>query len=229
LIQIWDGDGTAYFVGFQVDLLNNRDSDLDRRLRDPETFAYNSPSAPFLDNNRPLSAPEPSPSADESEILSLVRSLNSPGADNRTSQDEELRRRLEELLVDCSDELVHVLSLKGTILHVSPSCTRLTGFTPADLLGQPVDVICYPADHAPLLRELKKATHDPSAPVELLYRLRIKHRPNKFVWIDARGKLLVEQGKGKKCVALIGRPRQPHRRLPWSDLRAAAGLGQLEL
>jgi PAS domain S-box-containing protein len=129
--------------------------------------------------------------------------------------------------VDCTDDFIHVLSLKGTVLHVSPSCTRLTGFTPAELLGQSVEVICHPADHAPLMRELKKASHAPFASVELLYRLRVKDS-NRFVWIDARGKLLVEPGRGKKCVALIGRPRQLYR-LPWPDLNAAAGLGQLEL
>lgn len=76
------------------------------------------------------------------------------------------------------------------------------------------------------MRELKESGNAQGHPVvSLLYRARRKH--SGYVWLEAQGKLHVEQGKGRKCVILVGRER-PTYRMSWTDLNRAGGIGEIE-
>ncbi|KAI0816047.1 hypothetical protein BC628DRAFT_1405938 [Trametes gibbosa] len=58
-------------------------------------------------------------------------------------------------------------------------------------------------------------------PVDLLFRIQAKGRG--YVWIECRGRLHVEPGKGRKAIILSGRLRQlPH--LEWGRIARAGGL-----
>ncbi|KAI9069001.1 hypothetical protein FKP32DRAFT_1641492 [Trametes sanguinea] len=63
-------------------------------------------------------------------------------------------------------------------------------------------------------------SHSPR-PVDLLFRIQAKHRG--YVWIECRGRLHVEPGKGRKAIILSGRVRNlPH--LEWGPVARAGGL-----
>jgi len=84
----------------------------------------------------------------------------------------------------------------------------------------------------PLMRELKEssatgmtATTGERTPrsVDLLYRAKTKM--GRYVWVECRGRLHVESGKGRKAIILSGRAREMMS-LKWEDVRQAGGLAK---
>ncbi|KAI5117742.1 hypothetical protein M0805_004931 [Coniferiporia weirii] len=63
---------------------------------------------------------------------------------------------LHLLLLEYAPDFVHVLSLKGHFLYVSPGVARVLGYAPDELVGRCVGDFCHPSDLVPLLRELKE-------------------------------------------------------------------------
>jgi len=60
-------------------------------------------------------------------------------------------------------------------------------------------------------------------PVDLLFR--IKTKMGRFVWVECRGRLHVEPGKGRKAIILTGRAREMMN-LKWEDVKRAGGLAK---
>jgi len=118
-------------------------------------------------------------------------------------------------------------------------------YDPSELIGRPISTICHPSDIVAVLRELKESGNTGNNAVSLLYRIRRK--TSGYMWMESAGKLhrncisfalhcsdywftlcfVVEQGKGRKCVILTGRPR-PVYRVSWSDLERVGGFGGVE-
>lgn len=122
------------------------------------------------------------------------------------------------------DDFVHVLSLKGSLLYVSPSAKRMLEYDPSELFGKGLATICHPSDIVSVLRELKDAASS-TGPINIVYRVRRK--TSGYMWMEATGRLHLEQGKGRKCVILVGRPRDVYK-MSWSDLERNSGFGSHE-
>ncbi|KAI5888514.1 blue light receptor [Schizophyllum commune H4-8] len=172
--------------------------------------------------------PSPEKSADASPI---------------TSSDQN--QPLNLMLLEKTPDFVHVVSLKGSFLYVAPTVKRVLGYDPSELVGKGLSDICHPADVVPLMRELKEASstgtessgvtsasagaskasaqQDPSMPrtVDLLFRAQMK--TGRYVWMECRGRLHVEPGKGRKAIMLSGRAREMME-CRWGRLRAGGGL-----
>ncbi|KAI5477837.1 GATA transcription factor [Pseudohyphozyma bogoriensis] len=134
---------------------------------------------------------------------------------------DELRKAWNTLLLEESNDFIHVLSLKGSILYASPSAGRVLD----ELVGKTIQGICHPSDIVPVMRELKDAGSIQHPYVNLLYRVQRKH--SGYIWLEAAGKLHVEPGKGRKAVILVGRPRSVYT-LSWEELRESGGIGDNE-
>lgn len=151
---------------------------------------------------------------------------------------------LHMLLLEKSPDFIVVLSLKGAFLYVAPSVRLVLGYEPEELVGKSISDYCHPADLVPLMRELKESSitpsttstdsaspnatsshsHAPSLPktVDLLFRARAKSTA--YTWIECRGRLHVEPGKGRKAIILSGRSKwMPS--LSWRAISRAGGLG----
>ncbi|PSR70762.1 hypothetical protein PHLCEN_2v13382 [Hermanssonia centrifuga] len=169
-------------------------------------------------------------------ISTTALSLNSSER-NEKSDPYDGNRLLSLLLLEASPDFVHVLSLKGTFLYVAPSVQRVLGYQPEDLVGKSITDFCHTADTVPLMRELKESsspgtvaspnTEDQSplpsaAPrvVDLLFRMR--SRSGAFLWLECRGRLHVEPGKGRKAIILSGRTRNMPS-LEWGPIARAGG------
>ena len=85
------------------------------------------------------------------------------------------------------DDFVHVLSLKGSLLYVSPSSSQLLEYEPSELVGNPLSSFCHPSDIVSVLRELKEAGSISQPIISLLYRIRRKD--SGYMWLEASGKL----------------------------------------
>ncbi|KAG2059819.1 hypothetical protein BDR06DRAFT_873739 [Suillus hirtellus] len=154
---------------------------------------------------------------------------------------------LHMLLLEKSPDFIIVLSLKGAFLYVAPSVRLVLGYEPEELVGKSISDYCHPADLVPLMRELKESSITPNTPsaestspipssspnpanqpktVDLLFRARAKS--SEYTWIECRGRLHVEPGKGRKAIILSGRSKwMPS--LSWRSIAHAGGLGKQEV
>lgn len=154
---------------------------------------------------------------------------------------------LHMLLLEKSPDFIVVLSLKGAFLYVAPSVRLVLGYEPEELVGKSISDYCHPADLVPLMRELKESSVTPNAPsadstspippsspnptsqpktVDLLFRARAKS--SEYAWIECRGRLHVEPGKGRKAIILSGRGKwMPS--LSWRSIAHAGGLCEQEV
>ena len=141
-----------------------------------------------------------------------------------TGESELSKRIWDKVLLENTDDVVHVLSLKGLFLYLSPSSRRVLEYDPHELVGTALSSVCHPSDIVPVTRELKDTST--GAAVNVVFRIRRKH--SGYTWFESHGSLHTEQGKGKKCIILVGRQR-PVYALARSEIFAAGGIGEAEL
>ncbi|KAJ7018218.1 blue light receptor [Mycena alexandri] len=122
---------------------------------------------------------------------------------------------LHSLLLGELPDFVHVLSLKGAFLYVAPAVTRVLGWAPAELVGRALADVCFARDVVSGSTNAQSTTAQSSTntltpqealrTVDLVFRARTKQ--GAWVWVECRGRLHVEPGKGRKAIVLVGRAR----------------------
>ncbi|KAG8746005.1 blue light receptor [Ceratobasidium sp. 414] len=225
----WDSDEIRYHVGFQVDLVDQ-----------PHAILQTMRDGSYIVNYSLQSNPQPtlSPGRDKIGMLSpeLRRVIaNTMSASGFGSGDEQERQDLNMMLLEHSDDFIHVLSLKGSFLYVSPSVRYILEYEPEELIGKSISDVTHPSDIVPVMRELKESSSIvPSSnhgggsvqkTVNLL--LRVRRKTSGYVWVESQGRLHVEPGKGRKAIILSGRKKEVPR-LQWSSIARAGGLGDRE-
>ena len=141
------------------------------------------------------------------------------------SGESELSKRIwDKVLLENTDDVVHVLSLKGLFLYLSPSSRKVLEYDPSELVGTALSSVCHPSDIVPVTRELKDTSS--GAAVNVVFRIRRKH--SGYTWFESHGSLHLEQGKGRKCIIMVGRER-PVYALAREDIMAVGGFGENEL
>lgn len=138
-----------------------------------------------------------------------------------------------DAIVTNSHDLVFVLSLKGTVLYMSPSVQRILGFLPEEIIGRPLVDFSHPADIGPFSRELKEAITLPNGDdegpdaenttavkahrrVDLV--MRMARKDGTFSLVETTGRVSVDPPKHRKVVVCSGRPHSVPM-LPWNDVR----------
>ncbi|CAE6433111.1 hypothetical protein ACGC1H_001554 [Rhizoctonia solani] len=225
----WDSDDIRYHVGFQVDLVDQPHAIL-QTMRDGSyivNYSLQSHPQPALSPGRDrLGALNP-------ELRQIIANTMSTGG--FSGGEEHERQDLNMMLLENSDDFIHVLSLKGSFLYVSPSVRHILEYEPEELIGKSISDVTHPSDIVPVMRELKESSTvvQGSGPgtvpvqktVDLL--LRVRRKTSGYVWIESQGRLHVEPGKGRKAIILSGRKKEVPR-LQWSSIARAGGLGDKE-
>lgn len=212
------------------------------------TTRRSAPAAPLV----PMSEDLRHLLADPAFIRSVPLTTSSNAlASNERAEAYDDHQLLHMLLLEGLPDFVHVLSLKGVFLYAAPSVRRVLGYEPSELVGKSVADFCHPADLVPLMRELKESSSAPGGPtsteattsgvatgvqsvqaalagtgspprvVDLLFRCRSKS--GSYIWLDCRGRLHVEAGKGRKAIIMSGRQRAIPS-LSWGQIDRAGGL-----
>lgn len=71
----------------------------------------------------------------------------------------DLSKRIwDKVLLENTDDIVHVLSLKGLFLYLSPACQNVLEYDPSELVGTALSAVCHPSDIVPVTRELKDSS-----------------------------------------------------------------------
>lgn len=154
------------------------------------------------------------PRDDVSAILSTIGS----------GESEYAKRMWDKVLLENTDDVVHVLSLKGLFQWVSPSALRVLEYEPSELIGTALSSVCHPSDIVPVTRELKDTST--GASVNVVFRIRRKN--SGYMWFEGHGSLHTEQGKGRKSIIMVGRER-PVYSLSKNEITNAGGIGENEL
>ncbi|KAF2838568.1 hypothetical protein M501DRAFT_934417 [Patellaria atrata CBS 101060] len=216
----WDTDEIKYIVGFQVDLVEQPNSVTNKN---PDgSYSINYQRAVSMPTYR-FNAPESSRQLDLGQTV--TRDDVSTVLNTIVSGESELSKRIwDKVLLENTDDVVHVLSLKGLFLYLSPSCRRVLEYEAGELVGTALSSVCHPSDIVPVTRELKDTSG--GASVNIVFRIRRKH--SGYMWFEGQGSLHTEQGKGRKCIIMVGRER-PVYTLGKSDVVSAGGIGDSEL
>ncbi|KAF7288189.1 White collar protein 1 [Mycena chlorophos] len=268
IVPLFDEDGSesgvrgdlVWFVGFQVNISLQSDGitrNIHEGIYDAAAILALKAAQSKKDDpkeRRVASAlPAPTMSADLTRLLAKPAFLATfgvavPPAPTAGIQPDPTSHVLHSLLLGALPDFVHVLSLKGAFLYVSPAVTRVLGWAPADLVGHALADVCFERDVVSVGRALKEASMPldsnanakdvvgtvnkpmtmleslmngsgkplpPTTPtvlspesvrvVELVFRARTKQ--GTWVWVESRGRLHVEPGKGRKAIVMIGRAR----------------------
>jgi PAS domain S-box-containing protein len=98
------------------------------------------------------------------------------------------------LMAENSSDIISTHTPDGKYIYVSPSCTRMLGYTPAELLGQnPYDLI-HPDDQ-PLVRKIHKSLQQGQNNFVAVFRKRTKD--NTYKWVEAVCHLIQDTETGQ--------------------------------
>ncbi|KAL1899121.1 hypothetical protein Sste5346_003043 [Sporothrix stenoceras] len=225
-----------YFIGLQIDLVESPDAisgnssdsmriDYKHRTSIPQ-YIWDPPKTGHWNTNygRTLGMDDVSALLQQFGNKGLMSSKG-VGSDIVGSATSDLyRQSWDKMLLENVDDVIHVLSLKGVFLYLSPSCKDVLEYDSSDLLGNSLSSICHPSDIVPVTREMRDT--QVGQPINFVYRIRRKR--SGYTWFESHGSLLVEQGKGRKCIVLIGRKR-PAFALHRSDVDINGGIGDSEI
>lgn len=218
----WDTDEIRYFIGFQIDLVECPDAiaqnpdiggvKVNYKHSDIGQYIWSPPATSQwdADNSQTLGV---------DDVSALLQQFSPKGLVS-----DWHKQSWDKMLLENTDDVVHVLSLKGLFLYLSPACKRLLEYDAAELVGNSLSTVCHPSDIVPVTRELKDAAAGSS--VNIVFRIRRKD--SGYTWFESHGSLFVEQGKGRKCLILVGRKR-PVFALYRRHLEANGGIGDSEL
>jgi PAS domain S-box-containing protein len=116
------------------------------------------------------------------EAVRIVGSMRDVSEERRA---EEALRRSEErfrLLAESTSDLVCLHEPDGRYLYVSPSCRRLLGYDPEELLGRKPFDLLHPEDTERVLKRAQEQALPGASAVPLTYRARRKD--GGYVWLE---------------------------------------------
>ncbi|KAK4869746.1 hypothetical protein LT330_005470 [Penicillium expansum] len=195
----WDSDVYRYYVGFQIDLVEKPDA---VRARNPDgnySINYQRDQLPQYIVPPPdiySSRPDLGSRYGHDEVTTILSAISAAGNDVN-------RHYLDRILVENTDDVIHVLSFNGEFLYLSPSCHKILEYDPVELVDKTLSTICHPSDIGPVMRDLRAITT--TAPVSVVYRIRQKHRG--YMWFESHGAWHIDPNRGRRHLVMTGRPR----------------------
>lgn len=217
----WDTDEIRYFIGFQIDLVECPDAISGQEKGAVKVNYKQSDLGQYIwippESNQ--AALEKGQTFGVDDVSTLLQQFNPDGLSS-----DWHKQSWDKMLLENTDDVIHVISLKGLFLYLSPSCKNILEYDAAELVGSSLSSICHPSDIVPVTRELKDAAA--GSQVNIVFRIRRKM--GGYTWFESHGSLFVDQGRGRKCIILVGRKR-PVFALSRRVLEQNGGIGDSEL
>ncbi|KND02151.1 uncharacterized protein SPPG_09046 [Spizellomyces punctatus DAOM BR117] len=187
----------SFFVGFQVDLIDQPQAILDR-MKDG-TYTINYQIAEQLDARQPAAMSDVA--AFQQETFHLLSPVQAPKSPDYTPLPDAI-----ENLVEDFDDFVHILSLRGLFLYAAPRSTkRLLEYTAEELMGHSLHEFVHPADFVSVMRELRTSASTDT--INIICRFRRKH--SGYMYLEINGHIYDEDNnKRTKCFIMSGREKQ---------------------
>jgi PAS domain S-box-containing protein len=99
-------------------------------------------------------------------------------------------RELFATLLAASTDVVSIVGADGRFTYVSPAVERLLGYDPDDLVGEDSRAYVHPDDRERASGRLRRLIDDPDE--ELTDELRLRHADGSWVWVENRGRNLLD-------------------------------------
>ncbi|KAJ5572783.1 White collar 1 protein [Penicillium hetheringtonii] len=195
----WDSDDFRFYVGFQVDLVEKPDAVTRRNPDGSYSINYQRDQLPQYIVPPPdvyRLRPDLMTQFGHDQVTAILNAVGVPGSG--VSQNY-----LDRILVENTDDVIHVLSFNGEFLYLSPSCARILEYDPVELVGKTLSTICHPSDIGPVIRDFRASTTP--APISVVYRIRQKYRG--YMWFESHGAWHIDPQQGRKYLVMTGRPR----------------------
>ncbi|KAI9297916.1 hypothetical protein K502DRAFT_277866, partial [Neoconidiobolus thromboides FSU 785] len=215
IIPIFENSEVVYYVGFQVDLVEQPGALLQKMKDGTYKVNYGMLKIPnYLTAGMDDFFPgTPYSSSFEKAADAYESIVGKP-------RDEESHRTWNRMLIEHADDMIYALTIKGVFLYASPSCQEILGFSPEELIGYSVSKVSHSSDLVPLVRELKEIGAS-SGKFCLVHRA--ERKDGSLVWIESVGGVHNDNGKGRKCIVLSARVR-PVYQLSHEALTACGGI-----
>ncbi|KAJ5930718.1 White collar 1 protein [Penicillium verhagenii] len=217
-IQWNSGDDYRFYVGFQVDLVEKPDAITRRNPDGTYSINYQRDQLPQYLVPPPdiyRMRPDLVTQFGHDQVTQVLNALGVPGSGLP-------QNCLDRVLVENTDDLIHVLSLNGEFLYLSPSCTRILEYEAIELVGKTLSTICHPSDIGPVIRDMRGSTT--SAPISVVYRIRQKYQG--YIWFESHGAWHIDPSQGRKYLVMTGRPRPVYAMDQIARLGSSAALAE---
>ncbi len=142
--------------------------------------------------------------------LEKLRALLREHMLQREAVEEELRASGEQyrMLAESIEDMVSLHADDGTILYVSPSCTKLTGYAPHEYLSGATFSFIHPEDHALAHAGMETVLRGESPTLEL----RAVCKDGTHRWVEMRPRLVPAEGRAPRRILSVTRDiEQRHR------------------
>ncbi|OBT75724.1 hypothetical protein VF21_05930 [Pseudogymnoascus sp. 05NY08] len=215
----WDTEEVKYYVGFQIDLVDNPSAIISKSTSGTYSVNYSQHHLPRYTPRPPLPTPphlDTTVRLSPGEVAALLTSYQA-GLD---CDGTGLR---DTLLLENSPDVIHILSSTGHFLYVSPSIQRILGYAPEELVGTALSSICHPSDIVSVMRDLKDATTGGGSITTIF---RIRHATRGYIWFETHGRLRPSSNSSSsnpKTILLTSRER-PIYSLPYTSISASGTL-----
>jgi len=93
------------------------------------------------------------------------------------------------LLAENSSDIISRHDICGNFLYVSPACRTLTGYEPAELIGQSIIPFIHP-DDAKYILELISFSRRGDSTTAIPYRAR--HKNGEYIWLETTAKIIYD-------------------------------------
>jgi PAS domain S-box-containing protein len=128
--------------------------------------------------------------AGDDAVTALVREVSEAVDEYRAATARQRKRARLSTFVTESTDVLSVVDRDGRFTYVSPAVTRLLGHDPADLVGTDSADYVHPDDRERAMADLERLFDSPDG--ELSDELRLRHADGSWVWVENRGRNLVD-------------------------------------
>lgn len=104
------------------------------------------------------------------------------------------------LIADNMTDMVAIIDEDGLLKYASPSSSTILGYTSEDMDSKTVFDFVYKEDLAEVLNTFK---HIFSTKETRVMEIRVKHKEKKWIWIETKGSLFIDEEHGKPFILLI--------------------------
>lgn len=215
----WDTDEIRYLVGFLINVVEIPEA-LSAPLGTPGQLVKVNYKHSYIDQNI-WTPPAPNQWDHENGQTLSPADVSAILSHSYPRDSDWSKQSWDMMLLENSDDMIHVLSLEGIFLYVSPSSKRILEYDAAELVGIPLSSVCHPFDVEPVTRELQNCALGNT--VDLVFRIRQKS--SGFTYFESRGS---SQGAETRYIILIGRKR-PMFVLSRRHLELDGGIGDNEI
>ena len=123
------------------------------------------------------------------DVTELRGRARTGGDPERASAALERSSARFQALIENAFDVITVFDSDGTVLYTTPSCRRVLGYEPEELIGRPGWEMVHPDDREQANRVFGKALEDPDVVAQMVHRIR--HKDGSYRTVEIMGRNLL--------------------------------------